>query len=150
MTRSIEARLGAGAVALAVVALAVDYFLGGADLDDVGADADDVAGFAVGAAISVAAALLLFGRLIPRLRTAPAVGNRPARVGLVTSILAALSAFVAWLGLPYVLAPAAVLMGRMGRERAAHEGGSGRATAAMVIGAAAFLLAVVAIFSDTA
>lgn len=78
------------------------------------------------------------------------IRNRPARVGFVTIIVAALTALVAWLGLPYVVAPAAVLMGRMGRERAAHEGGNERATAAIVIGAAAFLLAVVGIFSDPA
>lgn len=144
-----EAKIGAASLAVALVALATDYFFGGGDFDEVGADAEDVAGFVVGAIVSAVVAAFLYGWLIPRSRNAPADGNRPAKVGLATSIVAAVTVLAAWLGLPYVLAPGAVLLGRMGQERATDEGRKRVATAAVVIGAIAFLLAIVAVFSDT-
>lgn len=67
-----ETKNGAGALAVALFALATDYLFGGGDFDEVGADADDVAAFVVGAIASAATAALLFGWLVPRFRDAPA------------------------------------------------------------------------------
>lgn len=144
-----EAKVGIGTVAFAIAALAVDFFLGGLDLDKVGADADDVAGFVVGSILAVAVAAWVFGRLIPRSLSSGDGGNRAARAGLVTSIVAAVTVVIMpWLGFPYVLAPSGLFLGWIGYERVPDEGRRGMAVAAVVIGVIALLFATFTLFSD--
>jgi CBS domain containing-hemolysin-like protein len=58
------------------------------------------------AAVSVVAGLVVFGRIVPRSRS----GRGPARAALYMSIAAFVSVAAFWSGLPFVLAPAALVL----------------------------------------
>jgi hypothetical protein len=109
---------GLGAALLTAVALAVANFSGSGD--NGGAPE-----YAVTLAGSLVVAAVLFGWVIPR-------SERPARVGLIAGLLGVLSLPVFWTGLPFVLGPAAVALGLLGRAR--HDG-RGQATVAVAFGA---------------
>ena len=106
MTLSRQTILGSGIAAaiLTAVALAAANFSG--DAGDNGGGPE----YVITLAVSLLVAIGLFGWVIPR--TA-----RPARTGLVVGVLALLSVAAFWTGLPYVLGPAAVVLGQLGRVR---------------------------------
>jgi hypothetical protein len=132
-------RVGALAVAAALVAAAFANMIG----NEAG-ESGDVVGFFVVGLISAAVAALLFLRVIPA--AADTGGERAERTGLITSVLAFLSVAVFWSGLPFVLGPAGVILGRIAAERS--ERSRGTATAAIVIGVVAVLLAVAVLIGD--
>ena len=132
LTRQNVIAIGIAAAALAVLALAGANFLGGED------ENGGVGPYAVTLATSLAIAAALFGWAIPRV-------ERPARAGLVAGAFALLSLPVYWVGLPYVLGPAAIALGLLGRARSES---TGTATAAVILGALATVAAVAAVVLD--
>jgi hypothetical protein len=127
--RSREAGIGIAVSVLAVAAMAVDHLLG----NDPGLE--DPPAFLIASALSLALALLLFGRLVPRTKDDP---RRAATYGLAFSVVAAVGIFaLLWLGLPFVLAGTGIALGLAGRAGPRR----GRAAAAIVLGAAVLLFA---------
>jgi hypothetical protein len=123
------------AAALTAVALAAANFLS-AETSENGGGIE----YAVTLGGSIAVALILFGWLIPR--TA-----RPGRAGLVTGLIGVLSLAAFWSGLPYVLGPAAVVFGLLGRAR---DGERAQATAAVVLGVLVSAAGIAAVVIDQA
>ena len=103
LSRQTIAGFGIGAAILAAAALAAANFTG------TGENGGGAA-YAITLAVSLLVAVGLFGWVIPRT-------TRPARTGLVVGVLALLSIAAFWTGLPYVLGPAAVVLGQLGRAR---------------------------------
>jgi len=137
MTLSRQQNMVSGfvAAALTAVALAAANFLS-AETNENGGGIE----YAVTLGGSIVVALVLFSWLIPR--TA-----RPGRAGLVTGVIGLLSLAAFWSGLPYVLGPAAVVFGLLGRARA---GERGQGTAAVVLGALVTIAGVAAVLVDQA
>lgn len=134
MTMSRQNLFGAAVAAvLAAAALAAANFAGDDENGGVGP-------YALTLIVSLALAAILFGWAIPRI-------ERPARAGLVAGVIAVLSIAVFWTGLPYVLGPAAVVLGLLGRTRLEGRGG---ATVAVALGALATVGGVVAVIADQA
>jgi hypothetical protein len=135
MTLTRQTILGAGVAAalLAAIALAAANFAGGGE-NGGGPE------YAVTLGASLLVALWLFGRAIPR-------SDRPAQTGLVVGVIAVLSIAAYWTGLPYVLGPAAVVLGLLGRART---GSRTPALVAIGLGALATAGAVAAVIVDGA
>ncbi|HET9675612.1 MAG TPA: hypothetical protein VFP31_12545 [Gaiellaceae bacterium] len=131
LTRSTVQMIGIAAAALTAAALAVANFGGGGDDGGTGP-------YIVTLAVCIGIAVVLFGWAIPRT-------THPARAGLIVGALGLLSLPVFWSGLPYVLGPAAIVFGLLGRTR---EGSGGAATAAIVVGALATTAGVLALVAD--
>lgn len=125
--------IGVAAAALTAIALAAANFIGSSD-NGGGRE------YAITLGGSLLLALALFGWFIPRT-------DRPARIGLIVGLLAILSLAAFWSGLPYVLGPAAVALGLLGRARS---GSQSQATAAIVLGALATVAGLAAIALDQA
>jgi hypothetical protein len=134
LTRQHVLGIGVAASVLAALGLAAANFLG-ADGENGG-----VGPYIGTLAASIAIAAVVFGWAIPR-------SERPARAGLIAAALALLSLPVFWTGLPYVLGPAAIAYGLIGRARSE---GRGAATVAVVLGALATVAAVAAVVVDQA
>lgn len=119
--------------ALAAAALAVYAVLGGPNVRQSQVDTPPyVVGFVVAAVV--------FGLVVPW-ATRRAQGNRPAKAGLVSSILALLLSVVAfWSGLPLVLGGAGIALGLDGQDRSGAAGKLGMSRAATVVGALAALV----------
>ena len=130
LTRTTLQIIGVAAAALTAVALAVANFAGGGD--------GGTGPYVVTLAVCIGIAAVLFGWAIPRT-------THPARAGLIAGVLGLLSLPVFWSGLPYVLGPAAIVFGLIGRSR---DGGTGAATTAVVLGALATVLGVAALIGD--
>ena len=135
MTLPRQTIVGAGVAAalLAAIALVAANFVGGGE-NGGGPE------YAVTLGVSVLVALWLFGRAIPR-------SDRPAQTGLVVGAIAVLSIAAYWTGLPYVLGPAAVVLGLLGRART---GSRAPAVVAIGLGALATAGAVAAVIVDGA
>jgi CBS domain containing-hemolysin-like protein len=118
--------IGPVAVAIAVAAMAVANFAGNGDNGGAGP-------FAAAAVVAIVAGALLFGRVVPR----AIEGDRPARTALVLAALSVVTLLAFWIGLPQVLAPAAIVLGLAAPR-------SGEATAAVAIGSVAYVLSLVA------
>jgi hypothetical protein len=131
LTRRDTTLAGLAAAALTGAALAVANFAG-SGTNGGGAEY----ALTLGASLVVVAAV--FGWGIPR-------AARPGRVGLVVGLIGALSLAVFWSGLPYVLGPAAVVLGLRGRQTEAERGPG---TTALVIGALVIALGLVALGLD--
>ncbi|MBA2461592.1 MAG: hypothetical protein H0V45_07510 [Actinobacteria bacterium] len=125
--------IGVAAVVLTAVALAVANFVGSGD-NGGGTE------YALTLGGSLLLALALFGWVIPRT-------DRPARTGLMVGLMAILSLAAFWSGLPYVLGPAAVVLGLLGRTRTESRT---QATMAVVLGALATIAGLTAIVLDQA
>ena len=118
-----ETGIGIAAALYAVAAMAYDHLVPG-----------DPGGFLIGTALSVVLAAALFAWLVPRAKT---TAERAANTGLACSALAVIPGIaLIWLGLPFVLAGSGIALGLVGRggER------SGRAAAAVLIGAGVLVL----------
>jgi hypothetical protein len=120
--------IGIGATAIALGAMAVDHLLG----DEPGADEEglvDPVAFVITAGLSIAAAVMLFGLVVPPARARGP--ERAANVGLACSMISLVPGFLSlWLGVPFVVAGAGIalgLTGLAGRRR-------NRAIAALVAG----------------
>ena len=80
----------------------------------------------------------LFGWTIPRT-------ERPARTGVIVGLLAVLSLAAFWSGLPYVLGPAAIVLGLKGRGRIERRT---VATVAIALGSLATVAGLAAVVLD--
>ena len=125
--------VGIGAAALTAGALAIANFTGDGDNGGAGP-------YAVTLAVSLAVAAALFGWAIPRI-------ERPGRAGVIAGALGLLSLAAFWSGLPYVLGPAAIALGLLGRARALERTA---ATTAIVLGALATIGGVAVLIADQA
>jgi hypothetical protein len=121
---------GLAAAALTAVLLAVANFAGSTENGG-------GAAYAVTLGFSLVLAAVLFGLAIPRI-------ERPARAGLIAGVLALLSVAVFWSGLPFVLGPAAVVLGLLGRARDERAAG----TVAVALGALATVGGIAALVAD--
>ena len=135
MSLSRQAIHGAGvlAVALAAVALAVANFVSTEPGESGGG-----AAYAATLAISLLVAAAVFGWAIPRT-------ERPGHVGLAVGAIGLLSVAAFWSGLPYVLGPAAIVLGLLGRSR---PGQRTPGTVAVALGALTTAAAIAAVVLD--
>jgi hypothetical protein len=122
---------GVAAAALTAALLAVANFAGSTEYGGGGEYAVTLGG-------SLVLAAALFGLATPRL-------DRPARAGLIAGGLAVLSVAVFWSGLPYVLGPAAVVLGLLGRAR---EEGRTAGGVAVALGTLATVGGIAALVAD--
>jgi hypothetical protein len=129
----VDAAIGIGVTALALVAMTFDHLLG----DDPGLE--DPVAFAIAAGLTLATAAVIFGLIVPRAKSNRSVA---AKRGLVLSIVSFVAISLIWLGVTFVLAGGAIALGLYGRrgERA------GLAWAAIAIGM--LVLGVSSVFSD--
>ena len=118
--------VGAASVVVAIAALAVANFATEGENGGAGP-------FAITVAIAILAAVLLFGRVIPR----AIEGRSPARIALLLAGLALLTCVVFWSGLPQVLGPAAIVLGLAAPR-------NGESVAAIGIGSLAYVASLVA------
>jgi quinol-cytochrome oxidoreductase complex cytochrome b subunit len=79
---------------------------------------------------------IVFGLVIPWAKKTMAEGssNRPAKTGIVLSVLGFITIVAFWSGLPVILGAGGAALGQVGRERAASVGRSGLSLAALIIG----------------
>jgi hypothetical protein len=131
LSRQTIVGFGIAAAILAAAALAAANFTG------TGENGGGAA-YAITLAISLLVAVGLFGWVIPRT-------TRPAKVGLVVGVIALLSIAAYWTGLPYVLGPAAIVLGRLGRDRSETRTPG---TIAVVLGLLATAGAIAAVIGD--
>lgn len=87
------------------------------------------------AIFSLVATAIAFGVLLPW-----AMKRVPGKAGLIVSILGVLSLAAFWSGLPVVLGSAGATLGMVGREGAVER--RGRATAAVIVGVGAIVVAI--------
>jgi hypothetical protein len=125
-------------------AMAIDHLVGTEGGEDDSFPVDP-AMFAIALVLSVAAAGLLFGWLVPRQRRRGP--ERAARTGLVCSVLSIVPgvAFV-WIGFPFVIAGAGLALGLEGRRGTRRlEATVAVVVAALVLGlgALAYLIAAI-------
>jgi hypothetical protein len=105
-----ETWIGIGVTALAVGAMAVDHLMG-----DDAPILEDPLTFVVSTILCVVLAVLLFGRLVPRVTAALDAGERAASWALGLSVAAVvLGPLLFWLGLPFVLAGGGIALGLLG------------------------------------
>jgi hypothetical protein len=131
------------AVATAVlifVALLLAYVL---DVTNNDSGDADVRGWLIVSVIAslLAGALLL--RFVPATESDTEPVNKPARRGLVLSILSVVSFPVFWTGLPFVLGVPALVLAAEGQARAPQQGHGGEATTAAVLAVVAMVAAFV-------
>jgi uncharacterized membrane protein len=132
LTRQNVIGIGIGAAILAAIALGVANFAG------VDGENGGTGPFIVMLAVSIVIAAAVFGWAIPR-------SERPGRDGVIAGALACLALPVFWTGIPYVLGPAAIALGLLGRARPEARGA---ATVAVVLGTLATAAGVAAVIVD--
>jgi amino acid transporter len=93
---------------------------------------------------------LVFALFVPWARREAATprSNRPAKAGLVLSILGLITVVASWSGLPIIFGTGGALLGHIGRERAEASGQGGVARAALIIGIVAVVLSIIAVGFD--
>jgi quinol-cytochrome oxidoreductase complex cytochrome b subunit len=93
---------------------------------------------------------LVFALFVPWARRAETTSqsNRPAKAGLILSIIGLLTVVASWSGLPVIFGSAGALLGQIGRERAQASGQGRLARAAFVIGIVAVVLSLIAVATD--
>jgi hypothetical protein len=125
--------IAAAATLLLLIGMPVGYLSGNTSTGD-------VIGMVVLTLVSLALMAGFFLRLIPRERAA-LDAERAARTALILGVVAVVALVVFWTGLPFPLGAAAAALGLSARDRGPAEAGRGKATAAVVLGALAVLLA---------
>ena len=132
--------LAAATAVLIFVALLFGYVL---DVTDNEEGEGDVLGWLIVSVVAsvLAAAMLL--RFVPATESDGDPGNRPARRGLVLSVLSVIALAVFWTGLPFVLGVPGLVLAAEGRARAPRQGRGGEATAAAVLAIVAIVAAFV-------
>jgi hypothetical protein len=122
-----ETMIGLVAVALAIAVAAIANLSGGvAELREVL--------ILLGFVLLVAA--IVFGLVVPWAKRTMEIerGNRPAKAGMVLSVLGFITIVAFWSGLPVILGAGGAALGQVGRERAASAGRSGLSLVALIIG----------------
>ncbi len=123
--QSKETRIAIVVILLAIAAMAVDHLLG----DDPGLE--DPPMFAISCAITIGLALLVFGGILPRAKTA----GREGRDGLILGIVAVVPGIAAlWLGPPFVIAGGALALGLCAWRTRDRKGAAAIALAVLVLG----------------
>ena len=118
--------IGAATTVVAIAALAIANFASEGENGGAGP-------FAVTTVIAILAAVVLFGRVVPRSMERP----NPARVALLLAGLTLLTGVAFWSGLPQVLGPAAIVLGLAAPR-------NGESVAAIGIGSLAYVASLVA------
>ncbi len=90
--------------------------------------------------VIVVVTLALFGAVATRAWRSNRSSNRPAVVGLTCGILAPVGILAFFVSAPIILGGLATTLGLEGRRRAAVQGGSRKALAAIALGIAGVLL----------
>lgn len=137
MTLTDVRRTGAIALALAFLAQLFGNVIGNAEDEQGG-----LLFFLLTLAACAGLAAWLFGRFVPR--TVESGSTAAPRTALVLGILAVLSWGFFWSGLPFIVAPAAIVLGVVSRTR----GGGRMATAAIVLGTIALLASAGMVIGD--
>ncbi len=132
--------------ALGAAALAAYAVLGGPERKP---DQVETLPYVIGFTLVIAA--IVFGLVVPwaEKRSQVRQSNRPAKAGLVSSVLAVLTIVAFWSGLPIVLGGAGVALGMAGQEHAA-QGGRTLARSAVLVGLAAVVFSIVSTVWDHA
>jgi hypothetical protein len=131
-----ETAIGLVVTVVALVAMAFDHLVG----NDPGLD--DPVAFLIAAVLTLGAAAIVFGLVVPRAKADPNPGARAAKQGFILSLVSVLAIALIWLGVTFVLAGGAIALGLLGRRSE-----RGRvALAAIVIGA--IVLGMSVVFSD--
>jgi hypothetical protein len=140
--RKLSGRTLAVATAVLIfVALLFAYLLDVTNNDD-GAT-DDVRGWLIVSVVASALAAALLLRFVPATESDPGPANKPARRGLVLSILSVITFPAFWTGLPFVFGVPGLVLAAEGQARAQQQGRGGEATAAAVLAGLAIVAAVV-------
>lgn len=133
MTR--ETWIGVGASTLAIATMAADHLLG-TDREPNEEGPVDLGAFVLTAGLSLVAALIVFGRVVPRAAREP---QRAGRRALGCALVAVVTLPLAFLGFPVVLGGGSIALGLIARR-----GGQRRVgTVAIVLGTAVVLLGAV-------
>ena len=136
-----EAAVGIAST-LAAAALAVYAVLGGPNVQQ---HQVDTLPYVIGFVVVIAA--IVFGLVVPWAKQR-GQGNRPATVGLISSVFGLLTIVAFWSGLPLILGGAGIALGLEGQDRSATAGRPGLARTAMIVGALAVVLSVGSIVID--
>lgn len=130
--------LAAATAVLIFVALLFGYVL-----DVTNNEEGDIRGWLIVSVVAsvLAAALLL--RFVPATESDPDPVNKPARRGLVLSVLSVITLAVFWTGLPFVFGVPGLVLAAEGQARAPQQGRGGEASAAAVLAVLAIVAAVV-------
>jgi hypothetical protein len=132
--------LAAATTVLIFVALLFAYVL------DVTKDEDgegDVVGWLIVSVVASVVAAVLLLRFVPATESDGDSANKPARRGLVLSVLFVFMLAVFWTGLPFALGVPGLVLAAEGRARAPQQGRGGEATVAAVLAVLAIVLAFV-------
>jgi Kef-type K+ transport system membrane component KefB len=117
--------LAAATTVLIFVALLFAYVL------DVTKDEDgegDVVGWLIVSVVASVVAAVLLLRFVPATESDGDSANKPARRGLVLSVLFVFMLAVFWTGLPFALGVPGLVLAAEGRARAPQQGRGGEAT----------------------
>jgi hypothetical protein len=133
--------LAAATAVLIFVALLFGYVL---DVTGNEEGEGDIRGWLIVSAVASALAAALLLRFVPATESAPDSDNKPARRGLVLSILSLVAFPVFWTGLPFVLGVPGLVLAAEGQARAPQQGRGGEARAAAVVAGLAMVAAVAA------
>jgi hypothetical protein len=104
-------------------------------------DADVRGWLIVSVVASVLAAALLL-RFVPATESDRDPVNKPARGGLVLSVLSVITLPIFWTGLPFVFGVPGLVLAAEGRARAPQRGRGGEATAAVILAVVTIVAAV--------
>ena len=132
-------KLAAATAVLIFVALLFAYVLDVTNNEE--GDSDVVGWLIVSAVASVIAAALLI-RFVPATEADPGGDNKPARRGLIVSVLSLITVAVFWTGLPIALGVPALTLAATGRARASQQGHGGHATTAAILAALAIAVSI--------
>jgi hypothetical protein len=133
--------LAAATAVLIFVALLFGYVLDVTNNEE--GDADVRGWLIVSVVASLLAAALLL-RFVPATESDAGPDNKPARRGLVLSVLSAITLAVFWTGLPFVLGVPGLVLAAEGQARAPQQGHGREATAGAVVAVLAMVAALAA------
>ena len=133
--------LAAATAVLIFVALLFGYVLDVTNNEE--GDADIRGWLIVSVVASLLSAALLL-RFIPATESDAGPDNKPARRGLVLSVLSVIAFPVFWTGLPFVLGVPGLVLAAEGQARAPQQGHGREATAGAVIAVLAMVAALAA------
>lgn len=132
--------LAAATAVLIFAALVFGYVLDVTNNEE--GDADVRGWLIVSVVASVLAAALLL-RCVPATESDRDPVNKPARRGLVLSVLSVITLPVFWTGSPFVFGVPGLVLAAEGRARAPQQGRGGEATVAVVLAVVTIVAAVV-------
>ena len=103
----------------------------------------DVRGWLIVSVVASVIAAVLLMRFVPATEADPSGDNKPARRGLILSVLSLITVAVFWTGLPFALGVPALALAATGRARASQQGHGGQATTAAILAALAIAVSIV-------